>query len=186
MKRERRRLFYLLKKYAFRKGEFILSSGKKSSYYIDARVVTLDPEGAYLCAKIILDLIKGKEISAIGGPSLGADPILGAISALSYTKKLSLKTFIIRKEPKSHGRRRLIEGPDLKRGDSVILIDDVVTTGESLLRSMKILKRMGVKVKKAICIVDRQEGAVENLKRADLKLVSIFKVEEFLRDENTD
>ena len=190
MEREKKRLLYLLKRYAFKKGGFILSSGKRSSYYIDARVVTLSSEGAYLCAKVIFDLIKPacrqagmKKISGIGGPSLGADPILGAIAVLTHIKKLPIKTFIIRKEPKSHGRTRQIEGPDLKKDSSIVLIDDVVTTGESLLRSMRILKDLGVNVKEAICLIDRQEGAEENLKREGLRLVSIFKLKDFLKNE---
>jgi len=190
MEKEKKRLFYLLKKYAFKRGKFILSSGKESSYYIDARAVTLTSEGAYLCAEIILDLIKPctfeEASSCIGGPSLGADPILGAIAALAYLKGLNLKTFIIRKEEKSYGRRREVEGPDLVKGESAILIDDVVTTGESLLRAAKILKKMNINVKKVISIVDRQEGAEENLKREGLELVSIFKAEDFLKDESTD
>jgi orotate phosphoribosyltransferase len=181
MEKQREKLLYLLKRYAFKKGEFILSSGRKSSYYIDARTVTLSSEGAYLCARVILDLIKDKKVSAIGGPSVGADPILGAIATLSHIERIPIKTFIIRKELKPHGRKREIEGPDLKKGEEVILIDDVVTTGESLIRSMRILKGMGINVKEAICLVDRQEGAEENLKREGLKLISIFKSKDFLR-----
>ncbi len=182
MKKEERRLFCLLKRYAFKRGDFTLSSGKKSLYYIDARVVTLSPEGVYLCAKIIFEKILDEKISALGGPCIGADPILGAIAIYSFIKKTPIKTFIIRKEPKAHGRKRLIEGQDLKKGDSVILIDDVVTTGSSLLKSKEILAEIGVKVKKVICLVDRGEGARENLKKEEIELVSIFKIEDFLKN----
>ena len=91
------KLFNLLNKEALRRGEFTLSSGKKSSYYLDGRVITLTPEGAYLTACIILELCREKEIEAIGGPTLGADPIVGAIAAISHIKNITIKTFIVRK-----------------------------------------------------------------------------------------
>jgi len=129
------RLLALIKIEALRKGKFILSSGKISNYYLNGRVITLSSEGAYLVAQIILDSIKGKDIEAIGGPTLGADPIVGAIACLSYINKLSLKTFIVRKSAKGHGMGRQIEGPTLRKDSRVILVDDVATTGNSLHRS---------------------------------------------------
>lgn len=173
------RLLALLKKEAFKKGRFILSSGKASNYYLDGRVITLTPEGAFLTASIILDSIKDEDIDAVGGPTLGADPITGALAALSHIEKIPLKTFIVRKQAKEHGTSRRIEGPALKRGDKVILVDDVATTGKALVEAGEALVKSGAIVRKAIVIVDRQEGAKENLAKAGIKLDAIFRIEEF-------
>lgn len=171
-------LLTLLNKEALKRGKFVLSSGKTSNYYLDGRVITLTPEGAYLVAEIILEMVKDYKISAIGGPTLGADPVVGAIAALSHIERIPLKTFIVRKAAKEHGTQRQIEGPALKAGDSVILIDDVATTGKSLVEAKEALDRMGIKAEYAIVIVDRGEGATENLAKAGLKLESIFTIED--------
>lgn len=168
------KLLALLKKEALKKGEFVLSSGKISNYYLDGRIITLTPEGAYLVANIILELIEGKGVNAVGGPTLGADPIVGAIAALSHIKKIPLKTFIVRKAAKEHGMQRQIEGPGLKKGDKVILVDDVATTGKSLVEAKDALDKMGVNVLETVVIVDRDEGAKENLAKAGIKLEPIF------------
>jgi len=140
----------------------------------------LTPEGAYLVAVIILELIKNKGIDAIGGPTLGADPIVGAIAALSYIKQIPLKTFIVRKAAKEHGTQRKIEGPALNKCDKAILVDDVATTGKSLVEAKEALDKMGVNVLEAIVIVDRGEGAKENLAKIGLKLEAIFSRSEIL------
>jgi len=167
-------LLTLLKKDALKKGNFVLSSGKKSEYYLDGRIITLTPEGAYLTAGIILASIEGKNIDAIGGPTLGADPIVGAVACLAHIKKIPLKTFIVRKAAKEHGMQRQIEGPLLNKNDRVILVDDVATTGKSIIEAKETLSRLGVHVEKAVVIVDRGEGAADNLKSAGLELESIF------------
>jgi orotate phosphoribosyltransferase len=171
-------LLALLKKEALKKGKFILSSGKESTYYLDGRIITLTPEGAYLVASIILELIKGKNIDAVGGPTLGADPIVGALAALSHINKVPIKTFIVRKAAKAHGMQRQIEGPQIKRGSRVVIVDDVATTGKALIEAKEALDSCGALIDSAIVIVDRREGAAENLKAAGLKLDSIFKIEE--------
>jgi len=173
------RLLEILKEKSFYRQKVRLSSGKESDYYIDARVTTLSAEGAYLSAKIILGMIEGEGIRAIGGPTLGADPIVGAIAALSFQEKTPIDTFIIRDITKTHGRQQRIEGPALKRGERVILVDDVATTGESLLDSIDVLRGMGVTVEKAICVVDRLQGAGENLGRAGCQLIPIFTSKDF-------
>ncbi len=172
------RLLALLKNEAFRKGRFVLSSGKISNYYLDGRVITLTPEGAYLVASIILDFIKQKDIDAVGGPTLGADPIVGALAALSHIRQIPIKTFIVRKAAKEHGTKRQIEGPPLNKDSKVILVDDVATTGKSLIEAKEALNQKGIKVKEAIVIVDRNEGAKENLAKVGLKLKSLFKIED--------
>ncbi|MFH1397630.1 MAG: orotate phosphoribosyltransferase [Candidatus Omnitrophota bacterium] len=178
LKELKHKLLVILKQEAFKKGNFILSSGKTSSYYLDGRIITLTPEGAYLVASIILNLVKDKGIQAIGGPTLGADPIVGAIGALSHIQRMPLTTFIVRKSAKEHGMQRQIEGPVLKKGCKVIIVDDVATTGKSIVEAKIALDKIGVITEEAIVIVDRGEGAALNLAKAGLRLNSIFRIEE--------
>ncbi len=179
MEKLKKQLLVLLEKGALRKGNFVLSSGKTSSYYLDGRIITLTPEGAYLVASILLELIKDKkDIVAVGGPTLGADPIVGAIACLSHINKIPIKTFIVRKAAKEHGTQRQIEGPSLAKGSNVILVDDVATTGKALIEAKEALDKMGIIAKDAFVIVDRLEGASDNLSKVGLKLNSIFTKDE--------
>lgn len=175
----KRKLHGLLDRKALKRGSFILSSGKASKYYLDGRVITLMPEGAYLVASIILEMVKDEKIAAIGGPTLGADPIAGSLACLSHLYKRPVKTFIVRKSAKAHGTQQRIEGPALAKNSRVILVDDVATTGKALVEAKAVLEQMGVIAKKAIVIVDRQEGAKENLAKAGMKLESIFTIKDF-------
>ncbi len=173
---DKKRLLAILRRDAFFKEKITLSSGRQSDFYIDARRVTLSAEGGYLCAKIILEMLKGLPVDAIGGPTLGADPMVGAIAVLSYQAKKPVSTFIIRKAPKPHGKQQQIEGPLLKEKAQVVLIDDVATTGKSLVEAIDILEKMGIKIKTAICLVDRNEGAKEALNAKHCELRAIFNV----------
>jgi orotate phosphoribosyltransferase len=173
------KLFNLLNQEALTRGKFVLSSGKVSDYYLDGRVITLSPQGAYLVASIILDMLKGEILDAIGGPTLGADPIVGALAALSYINRQPIKTFIVRKQAKEHGRLQQVEGPALKNGNRVILVDDVATSGKAILEAKQVLDKIGVIADKAIVIVDRNQGAVNNLAKVGVKLESIFKIADF-------
>ncbi len=172
-------MFALLEKDALKRGRFVLSSGKESNYYLDGRVITLTPEGAYLVAGIILELIRDRGIDAVGGPTLGADPIVGAVAVLSHIQQVPLKTFIVRKAAKEHGTQRQIEGPALSRHSKVVLVDDVATTGKALIEAKLALEKEGVPAQTAIVIVDRLEGAAENLEEAGIKLESIFTIKDF-------
>ena len=176
---DKRELFRLLKAQAFSKGKFILSSGKESDFYLDARIVTLSAAGAYLTARIILDMIKDDLPDAIGGPTLGADPMVGAVASLSHQAGRPINTFIIRKQPKTHGKQQQIEGPLIKEGSSVVIIDDVATTGKAFVESIEVLQKMNIKIKNAICIIDRGEGALEALAKYKVSLKSIFAINEF-------
>ena len=157
----------------------MLSSGKVSNYYLDGRLITLSAQGAYLVASIILDMLKDEALDAIGGPTLGADPIVGALAVLSYINRQPIKTFIVRKQAKEHGTQQQIEGPVLKKGNRVILIDDVATSGKAILESKQVLDKIGVVVDKAIVIVDRNQGAADNLAKVGVKLESIFQIADF-------
>ncbi len=173
------KLLAMMKREAFKRGNFVLSSGKTSTYYLDGRVITLTPEGAYLVGSIILELIKDKLIDAVGGPTLGADPIVGAVAALSHIKNIPLKTFIVRKAVKEHGTGRQVEGPALKEKAKIILVDDVATSGKALLEAKEAVEKLGLVIDHALVIVDRCEGAKENLAKVGLKLESIFTIKDF-------
>ena len=178
----KKRLFEILKTQAFFKGDFTLSSGKKSSYYLDARLVTLSAEGAFLCGKLIRALVNDKNPTAIGGPTLGADPMVGAVGAVSFLEGKPVKTFIIRKEAKGHGKGRMIEGPELTVADRIVVIDDVATTGKAFLHSIEALALDGLKPVVCACIIDRQDGAKEALAAKGVEFVSLFTAAEFLKD----
>lgn len=162
------------------KGDFILTSGKRSAFYINGRSITLTPEGAYLSANLLMEILKKHKATAVGGPTVGADPIVGALSYFAHTKQYSLKTFIVRKSQKSHGDKKLLEGPELYEKDKIILVDDTTTTGKSLIESAQILRARGLKVSEAVVLVDREEGAKENLQKIDIKLISLFTAKDLL------
>jgi len=157
---------------AVKTGEFILSSGKKSSFYIDCRKVTLHPQGAKLIGKIILEKIKGLKVDAIGGLTLGADPIISTVVALS-----DIPGFIVRKKEKEHGTKQKIEGL-IAPGWKVVIVEDVATTGASALEAIQAAEAVGAKVVKVISVVDREEGAAEALKNYDFD--PIFKKSELV------
>ncbi len=152
-------LLKLVKEKAVRKGEHTLSSGKKSDYYIDGKQVTLDPHGILLVGKMILAMLHGVQAEAVGGPTLGADPIAAAVALLSSQTGRPLKAFIVRKEEKKHGTQKRIEGPALNKGERVIVVEDVVTSGKSVKDAIEVIEKLGCRVVKVICVVDREEGA---------------------------
>ncbi|MCM8820233.1 MAG: orotate phosphoribosyltransferase [Candidatus Omnitrophica bacterium] len=176
----RERLFELLKKEAILERKVKLSSGRISNFYIDARRVSLSSEGIYLISHLVWDLIKKEDITAIGGPTLGADPIVAGVCMVAHTFKKKLKGFLIRKAPKEHGLGQLIEGKELTTEDKVVVVDDVATSGYSLVNAVEVLHKQKIKVYKAIVVVDRQEGAEENLLKVNCPLISIFKKKDFI------
>lgn len=161
----RDRLLTLLKERAIQFGDFTLASGRKSAYYLDGRLVTLDAEGACLIARVILDLVRqeGIQAEALGGLTMGADPIAGAVAAVSHAQGTPLSAFIVRKEAKGHGTGRRVEGP-LPAGARVIVVDDVVTTAGSTLQAIEAVEASGATVAAVICLVDRLEGGAEALR----------------------
>lgn len=178
IEQDRQKLLELMIKEAYFREKIILSSGKESDYYIDARRVTLDAQGAYLCARMVVDIVGDEVIDAIGGPTLGADPMIGAVSVLRLQAGKPIHTFIIRKAPKAHGKQQQVEGPLLAEGSCVVLIDDVATTGKAFIQSLDVLEPMNIKVSKAICLVDRGEGAKEAVAARGCELVSVFDIGE--------
>lgn len=162
------------------RGSFTLASGAQSDYYIDARLTTLHPEGLSLIAGIFFDIISAVgSIGAVGGPTMGADPIVGALVALSHSRSHPLKGFLVRKQEKGHGTAKLIEG-DLTEGDEVAIVEDVVTSGGSLLRAAEAVEAHGGVVKQVVVIVDREEGAAERIAERGYDYHPVFKISELL------
>ncbi|MFH2033948.1 MAG: orotate phosphoribosyltransferase [Candidatus Margulisiibacteriota bacterium] len=148
---------------AVKTGDFTLSSGKKSNFYVDGKQVTCHPLGLKLMADIILDKIKGMKVDAVGGLTIGADPIAAAVAIQSQGK---IAAFIVRKEAKGHGLGKEIEGI-IKPGWKVVVVDDVITTAGATLKAIAAVEKIGCKVVKVICLVDREEGGAEALKNSD-------------------
>ena len=148
---------------AFLRGEFTLTSGKKSNYYFDGKKVTLSPEGAYQVGKVIFDQLAGVGIDAIGGVPVGAYPMVAAVALVSHLEGKPIPAFMVREETKEHGTKRKIEG-HLKEGSRVALVDDVITTGGSLLRAIEAVEMAKCKVVKVVALVDRHEGGSDRLK----------------------
>ncbi len=170
-KKLKRRLLKLLQKEnVIKTGTFILSSGKKSNYYVDIKKAITDPQILDLIAELIKININSAEIDRIAGPALGAVPIATAVSL--KTKK---PLIIIRKEKKGYGTSKLIEGT-IRDGDKVAIVEDVTTTGNSLLRAIRVIEENGGQVERVFVIVDREEGAEENLQREGFTLEPLFLV----------
>ncbi len=177
----KKRLAKILLEKSYFEGRFKLSSGKISNYYFDCRQTALHPEGLFLLGNLFLKLLK-PEVEAVGGVTLGADPLVSAICVLSFIQKRPIPAFIIRKTPKGHGTNNFIEGfLNLKEGFKVAIIDDVVTTGASLLRACEIAKGSGLDVVQVICVLDREEGGREELAKKGYELTSIFTRSELLK-----
>ena len=156
-------LLKLIQEKALIRGDRTLASGKKSDFYIDGKQVTLDPEGILVVGKVILGMLAGMKVDAIGGPTLGADPIAAAVSLLSSHTGHPIKAFIVRKEAKKHGMQKMIEGPAIQEGDRVVMVEDVVTTGGSVLAAIQEIEKLKARIVKVVCLVDRGEGAAELL-----------------------
>ena len=148
-------------------GEFKLSAGGTSSYYFDGRMLSLDPEGGYAVAKALLPIIKESGAQAIAGPTLGADPIVSAVSVVSHLEGHPIPGLIVRKETKGHGGKRAIEGPTggLGEGAPVAVVDDTCTTGSSLFHAIDAVEAAGYKVVKVLSILDRNEGGSAEVRR---------------------
>ena len=157
----------------FLRGDFTLSSGKKSDYYINMKKAITEPEILSTIAKLITELIAEDGIDKVAGPALGAVPIATAVSLESNTPLL-----MIRKEKKGYGTSKLIEG-ELNSGDNVIVVEDVTTTGGSLLKAIKAIQDNGGNVTRAFVVVDRQEGAIEAFQKEGIKLEPLITVDEF-------
>ena len=179
----RERLANLLRSKSLVRGEITLSSGKKSDYYMDCKLTTLDPEGALLTGYCVLELLDemGIKPDAIGGLSMGADPLVTAAGVVSTIEKRPLPGFLVRKEAKKHGRQKQIEGLENPRGKKVVIVDEVCTTGGSTIEAIEAAEREGCDVVAVISLVDREEGGSEQLK-AKYNYRAIFTARELLAE----
>lgn len=177
---EREELRILLAERAFTFGDFVLSSGRRSSFYFDGRQVTLHGRGLHLVSHMILERCRALGATVIGGLTLGADPIIGGVLALSGSGGGEpLTGLIVRKQAKDHGTGQRAEGPALSAGSRVVLVDDTTTTGASYLSAAEAIRDSGAEILEAIAIVDREEGAREALAEHGLSLHSLYTRSEF-------
>ena len=158
----RRELLALIEQRALQRGTFTLASGRTASFYLDAKQVVLDARGAMLVGRAILERLQGlgELPDAIGGMSIGADPITGAAVTMAGVAGLPLKGFMVRKEPKGHGMQRYVEGP-VEPGQRVVIVEDVTTTGGSSLLAIDRAEEFGLKVERVVTVIDRLAGAAE-------------------------
>ena len=179
----KQRLLELLRTHSLQLGHFVLTSGQSSLYYFDSKFTTLHPEGSYLTAKLILETLKreGLRIDAIGGLTLGADPIVAAVAAVSHAERnlyLPVAAFIVRKQPKGHGTKRQLEGYQPAPGAAVAIVDDVCTTGGSTLQAIERAEQAGCRVAAVLCLVDREEGGSQALH--DYRFLPLIQASELL------
>ena len=171
----RQELLNLFCQVAYQEGDFVLSSGQRSSYYINGKQVTLHPLGAVAIGRILLPLLP-LDTEAVAGLTLGADPIVSAVSVVSAYENRSLPALIVRKEAKGHGTMAYIEGPTLREGAKVVVLEDVVTTGQSAMKAVERLRVAGYTVNTVVSLVDRQQGGAEFYQSMGLKFEVVFNI----------
>ena len=164
----------LLAERSSKKGHFILASGRESQFYIDARLTTMSPEGLSVIGRLGLAILResGWQVDAVGGLTLGADPISYAISHASANTAQPVRAFTVRKEAKTHGTGKLIEGP-FRAGDRVVVIEDVITTGGSALRAIEAVRSNDGTVSGVLAVVDREEGGREKLESTGVSVIAL-------------
>lgn len=171
----RQQLLEELKQRAFHFGSFVLSSGVTRDYYIDCRLVTLSARGAWLTGNVVLDTLAGLEIHAVGGLTLAADPIATAVAVVSQERPQPVNAFIVRKEAKGHGLQRQVEGP-IKAGDRVAIVDDVLTSGRSILQAADAVESVGAKVVGVSVLIDRCEEGSARVRERGYDLRPVFTI----------
>lgn len=174
---QRERLRTLIRDKAVVHGEVTLSSGIKANYYVDLRLITLMPEGAYLTALAMLDLVKDLPVDAIGGPTMAADPMAGAIAAVGFQNGKAIVGFMVRKAAKTHGMGRMVEGP-IRPGMNVVVIDDTMTTGGSLFQAIEEVEALGCTVVCVATLMDRNQGGADRLAEKGYLYRSAYNINE--------
>jgi orotate phosphoribosyltransferase len=182
----RTRLARLLADNAVIHESVVLASGRRSPYYVDCRQVLLDPEGAELAGQLCWDALASTGIAAVGGLTLGADPLVCAVSAAAWSNGRRVTGFFIRKEAKKHGLQQWVEGPFIEEGAPVAVIDDVLTSGGSLATAIEKARQVGGVVAAAVVVIDREEGGRETIEQLldGAPLHSLFTANELLADDS--
>jgi len=160
---------------AFLTGEFTLSSGRKSNYYIDGKKITLTPEGAYLVGRVIFEALAGTGVAAVGGVATGAYPMVTALAIVSHLAGKPVPIFVVREVAKEHGTMRRVEG-HLAPGAKVAILEDVLTTAGSVMKAIEAVEAVGCEVLKVIALVDRQEGGGDRIRQAGYDFTALLKV----------
>ncbi|MGD1853370.1 MAG: orotate phosphoribosyltransferase [Leptolyngbyaceae cyanobacterium] len=160
---------------AYKEGDFVLSSGQQSSYYINGKLVTLHPQGGQMVGRVMLDYLDD-DIVGVGGLTLGADPIVTAVSVVAAYEGRSITPLIVRKEAKGHGTQAYIEGPVLPEKSNVVILEDVVTTGQSAMKAIVRLRDAGYTVNQVISLVDRQQGGAEYYMQNNIDFKAVYKI----------
>ncbi|ARV58254.1 orotate phosphoribosyltransferase [Nostocales cyanobacterium HT-58-2] len=173
----RQHLLDLFCQLAYQEGDFVLSSGLRSSYYINKTQVTLHPQGALAVGRILLPLLPS-DTQAVAGLTLGADPVVTAVSVVSTYENRPIPALIVRKEPKGHGTKAYIEGPSLPEGAKVVVLEDVVTTGQSAMKAVHRLRDAGYTVNQIIALVDRLQGGAEFYQQQGLQFQAVYTIKE--------
>ena len=182
----KRRLAKILVERSYKEGDFLLASGRRSDYYFDCRVTALHAEGSELIGNLFFEAVSeiiasGTPVKGVGGMTMGADPLVAATTVVSSQKGQPLNGLLVRKESKGHGTNQFVEGlANFEAGDPVVVLEDVVTTGGSLLKACQRIESAGLKIVAVCCILDREEGGREKLKEAGYELKALFTRRELL------
>lgn len=177
----KKKLARLLLELSYREGDFTLTSGKKSEYYFDCKQTALHAEGSYLVGRLFVEMLKDFDCKGVGGMTLGADPLVSSTTVVSYLEGRPMPGFIIRKKSKGHGTNQYLEGlANFSAGDKVVLLEDVCTTGGTLITAAERVRDAGLEIVGVLAVLDREEGGRENLEKAGLKLSAIFTRQELL------
>lgn len=175
---QKNRLIELVREWALTFGDFRLASGQQASFYLDCRKLTLCGEGANQVGSGMLDLLERTGMpELVGGMAIGADPITAAIVTLGWQRGHQLRGFMVRKEAKSHGTGKMVEGP-IRPGDRAVIVEDVVTTGGSSLRAIELAREAGLEIDRCLTIIDRQQGGAEKFAAVGVQLHSLLKLDE--------
>jgi orotate phosphoribosyltransferase len=176
----RQQLLDLFCQVAYREGDFVLSSGQRSTYYINGKQVTLHPQGGVGVGRILLPMLPVDTV-AVAGLTLGADPIVTAVSVAAAYAGQEIAALIVRKEAKGHGTQAYIEGPTLPAGSPVVVLEDVVTTGQSALKAVDRLRDAGYTVDRVISLIDREQGGAELYREKGLAFEAVFSIGDLQR-----
>jgi orotate phosphoribosyltransferase len=183
LRRDRQRLLHLLRELSFERRSVTLASGRPSDFYIDCRRTALTAEGHYLIGRLLWDTLRRHtpEVRAVGGMTLGADPLASAVSLTSYLAGQPISAFIVRKEPKAHGTAQWVEGRALLvKGDTVAIVDDVVTTGGSTLKAIERVRDEGLSPVISLALVDRNEGGRELIEAQGVAFHALYDRADFM------